>query len=88
MNEFIDRHSILDLDCEQAMAAGKSFWVLQPDQTPMPWSGRFRGERGLLASDAARMIAATGTALTAIAQPNWGPALRRFFRALPGSNAR
>jgi len=32
MNEFIDRYGILDLDYEQAMAAGKSFWVLQPDR--------------------------------------------------------
>jgi hypothetical protein len=41
-NEFIDRYGVLDLDHEQAMAAGKSFWVLQPDRTPMPWSGRYR----------------------------------------------
>ena len=42
MSEFIDRYGILDVDYEQAMAAGKSLCVLQPDRTPMPWSGRYR----------------------------------------------
>lgn len=41
LNTFIDRYGILDADYEQAMANGKSLWVIRPDRTPTPWSGRY-----------------------------------------------
>jgi hypothetical protein len=41
LNDFIDRYGILDADYEQALAQGHSFWVLAPDRTPTPWSGRY-----------------------------------------------
>jgi hypothetical protein len=41
LNTFIDRHAILDADYEQAMAAGKTFWVLPKNRDATPWSGRF-----------------------------------------------
>lgn len=41
LNTFIDRYGLLDGDYEQAMAIGKQFWVLRPDRTPTPWSGRY-----------------------------------------------
>ncbi|HEU0202042.1 MAG TPA: murein L,D-transpeptidase [Burkholderiaceae bacterium] len=41
LNDFIDRYGILDADYEQALAAGRTFWVLRPDRTPTPWSGRY-----------------------------------------------
>lgn len=41
LNTFIDRYGLLDADYEQALANGKKFWVLRPDRTPTPWSGRY-----------------------------------------------
>jgi hypothetical protein len=41
LNIFVDRYGILDGDYEEAMAAGQRFWVLGPDRTPTPWSGRY-----------------------------------------------
>lgn len=38
---FIDRYGLLDADYEQALAKGKKLWVLHPDRTPTPWSGRY-----------------------------------------------
>lgn len=41
LDSFIDRYGLLDADYEQALAQGKKFWVLRPDRTPTPWSGRY-----------------------------------------------
>lgn len=41
LNSFIDRYGLLDADYEQAMAKGKKFWVIRPDRSPTPWSGRY-----------------------------------------------
>ena len=41
LNSFIDRYGLLDDDYEQALANGKELWVLRPDRTPTPWSGRY-----------------------------------------------
>lgn len=41
LNAFIDRYGLLDADYEQAMAQGRKFWVIRPDRTPTPWSGRY-----------------------------------------------
>jgi hypothetical protein len=41
LNTFIDRYGLLDDDYEQALASGKKIWVLRPDRTPTPWSGRY-----------------------------------------------
>lgn len=41
LNTFIDHYGILDADYEEAMAAGRTFWVLPPDREPTPWSGRY-----------------------------------------------
>lgn len=41
LNIFIERYGLLDADYEQAMAKGKKFWVIRPDRTPTPWSGRY-----------------------------------------------
>jgi hypothetical protein len=41
LNLFIDHYGILDADYEEAMKAGKTFWVLPPDREPTPWSGRY-----------------------------------------------
>jgi hypothetical protein len=40
-NDFIDRYGILDTDYEEALGAGRTFWVLRPDRTPTRWSGRY-----------------------------------------------
>ena len=61
LNEFIDRYGILDFDYEQAMASGQSFWVLHPERTPTPWSGRY-----LIIVDSERA-----------ARPGWSPAPAR-----------
>jgi hypothetical protein len=41
LNRFIDRYGLLDADYETAMQRGRSFWVLDPNRTPTPWSGRY-----------------------------------------------
>ncbi|HYA18121.1 MAG TPA: L,D-transpeptidase [Bryobacteraceae bacterium] len=41
MNTFIDHYGILDGDYDEAMAEGKTFWVLRSDRAVTPWSGRF-----------------------------------------------
>lgn len=41
VNEFLDRYGILDADYERALARGQKLWVLHPDRTPTPWSGRY-----------------------------------------------
>jgi hypothetical protein len=52
VNHFVDHYGLLDADYEDAMLAGKTFWMLAADRTPTPWSGRYlivvdtqRGER-------------------------------------------
>lgn len=39
--DFIDRYGLLDADYEQALAEGKNLWMIRPDRTPTPWSGRY-----------------------------------------------
>jgi hypothetical protein len=41
LNIFIDHYGLLDADYEQALENGKKLWVLRPDRTPTPWSGRY-----------------------------------------------
>ncbi len=41
LNEFIDRHGVLDEDYEAKIDEGRRFWVLREDRTPTPWSGRY-----------------------------------------------
>lgn len=41
LNTFIDRYGLLDADYEQGLASGKKYWLLRPDRTPTPWSGRY-----------------------------------------------
>lgn len=41
MNLFIDHYGLLDGPYEQAIAAGRKFWVLSPLREPTPWSGRY-----------------------------------------------
>jgi hypothetical protein len=41
LNALIDRYGVLDAAYEEAIAAGRRFWVLREDRTPTPWSGRW-----------------------------------------------
>ena len=41
LNRLIDRYGLLDADYEAGLAQGKSYWVLLPDRSPTPWSGRY-----------------------------------------------
>ena len=41
LNEFIDRHGILDQDYQEQIDEGRRFWVLRADRTPTSWSGRY-----------------------------------------------
>ena len=41
LNEFIDRHGLLDDDYERAVASGDTLWVLRKDRTPTPSPGRY-----------------------------------------------
>ncbi len=41
LNVFIDRRGVLDADYEQALAEGKTLWVLQPGRQVVPWPGRY-----------------------------------------------
>ena len=40
-NDFIDRYGVLDAAYDEALAAGRRFWVLRPDRVSTPWSGRW-----------------------------------------------
>lgn len=40
LNDFLDRHGVIDDDYLQAQAEGHKFWVLRRDATPTPWAGR------------------------------------------------
>jgi hypothetical protein len=41
LNRLLDRYGLLDADYEEALARGARLWVLAPDRTPTPWSGRY-----------------------------------------------
>ncbi|MDD2544840.1 MAG: L,D-transpeptidase [Burkholderiaceae bacterium] len=41
LNDFIDRHGLLDADYQRAVAAGQRLWVLRPDRTPTPTPGSY-----------------------------------------------
>lgn len=41
LNVFLDRHGILDADYEEAIAAGKTLWVIRADRQTIPWPGRY-----------------------------------------------
>lgn len=41
LNEFIDRHGLLDADYEQGLRAGREYWVLRADRTPTATPGRW-----------------------------------------------
>ena len=41
LNEFMDRHGVLDEDYQQKIDEGRRFWVLRGDRTPTQWSGRY-----------------------------------------------
>lgn len=41
LNDFIDRHGLLDQDYLQAAADGSRLWVLRPDRTPTATPGRY-----------------------------------------------
>ena len=41
LNDFLDRHAVLDADYERAVAQGRSLWVLRPDRTPTATPGRY-----------------------------------------------
>lgn len=41
LNVFLDRYGVLDADYEQALARGRSLWVLRADRNPVPWPGRY-----------------------------------------------
>ena len=41
LNDFIDRHALLDEDYEREPTGGARLWVLRADRTPTSWSGRY-----------------------------------------------
>ena len=41
LNDFIDRHALLDEDYEQEVAHGTHLWVLRADRTPTSSGGRY-----------------------------------------------
>lgn len=41
LNVFLDRYGVLDADYEQALARGRSLWVLRADRNPVPWPGPY-----------------------------------------------
>ena len=41
LNEFIDRHGVLDEDYQEKIDEGRRLSVLRGDRTPTPWSGRY-----------------------------------------------
>jgi hypothetical protein len=41
LNTFLDRHGLLDADYEQALAQGRTLWMLRADRQPLPWPGRW-----------------------------------------------
>jgi len=41
LGRLIDQYGLLDADYDQALAQGKTLWVLRPQRQPTPWSGRY-----------------------------------------------
>lgn len=41
LNDFVDRHGLLDEDYEKSLAAGGHLWVLRKDRTPTAYPGRY-----------------------------------------------
>ena len=41
LNDFIDRHGVLDEDYERAVSSGSRLWVLRKDRTPVASAGRY-----------------------------------------------
>ena len=41
LNKLIDQYGLLDADYERAMRDGDTLWILLPERTPTPWSGRY-----------------------------------------------
>lgn len=41
LNAFIEHYGVLDADYDGALAEGRTFWMLEPDREPTPWSGRY-----------------------------------------------
>ena len=41
LNVFLDRHGILDVEYQQALADGDTLWVLNPDRQVIPWPGSY-----------------------------------------------
>lgn len=41
LNVFLDRHGILDADCEEEVAGGKPLWVLGHERGPIARPGRY-----------------------------------------------
>lgn len=41
LNDFVDRHGLLDADYERSVAEGDHLWVLRSDRTPTFWPGRY-----------------------------------------------
>lgn len=41
LNDFLDRHGVLDEDYERALAGGARLWVLRADRTPTASPGRY-----------------------------------------------
>ena len=66
-NDFIDRRGVLDADYEQALAAGRDFWVLRPEREATRWPGRY-----LVVVDSERG-----------ARPAWSPAPDGRMRRKP-----
>ncbi|WP_432422220.1 L,D-transpeptidase [Robbsia betulipollinis] len=41
LNQFLDRHGVLDADYDAQLRGGRSMWVLKPERQPTPWAGRY-----------------------------------------------
>ncbi len=41
LNEFLDRHGVLDAAYDEELERGRRLWVLRADRDPTPWSGRY-----------------------------------------------
>jgi len=65
LNDFIDRHALLDEDYERELASGAHLWVLRADRTPTSWSGRY-----LVVIDSDRAE-----------RPDWSPLPARHLKA-------
>ncbi len=60
LNALLDRHAVLDAAYDEALAAGRTLWVLRSDRVPSPAAGRW-----LVVVDSGRS-----------ARPAWSPAPR------------